>query len=70
MREAEQDFESVADLVPEGCTPFQSLRLVEYLTEDGEQEWHCSFRGDVPRSAVVGLLEMVKLDFLMADDEE
>lgn len=64
------EFDHVHDLVPGQGRPFQALRIVEYFDEDGVPRWRYDFEGSVPRTALLGLIEIVKFDLLSCPVEE
>src|SRR5689334_8429584 len=64
--EPEPDF---SDLMPEGAMPVTWFRCVQYITKEGEQLDNMDWSEDVPRSSILGLLEISKLKFYAFQQE-
>jgi hypothetical protein len=56
----EDDFSGVADLIPDGAVPIHSVRIVEFLDEEGEPQLRFKVDGDVRLATTIGVLAIVQ----------
>lgn len=52
------------DSVPAGARITADIRIVQYLTSEGETAFAVAYEMDVQRSTLVGLLEIARHDLL------
>jgi hypothetical protein len=71
MEEIEvEEFEHVKDLLPEGCLPIASIRIMAYVDPEGDNAYMMSWEGEVPISTFLGFLEMAKWERLQLQHEQ
>ncbi len=54
------DFEHIQDILPEGAIPLTSLRIVSYLSDQGQPKYRFLWEGDGPSVDIIGILEVIK----------
>lgn len=61
---AKKPFKKTDDILPEGCLPCFSIRILSYTDFDGDLGCRWRLEGDPTMGSVIGLLEMTKLNVL------
>lgn len=54
----------MADDIPADAIENAHVEVIQYLAPDGAMRYTTRYRGDVPLSMFVGLLELAKLDII------
>lgn len=62
FNQADKDF--VDSLLPEGAIPTGIVTVLTYIDTSGENSWKLWVESDVPVTAIVGALELAKLDII------
>lgn len=59
------DFEHVIDLLPASGIPLASLRILQYIGEDGNAKFRFSWEGEGASTDIIGVLEVIKSELIL-----
>lgn len=62
FNQSDKDF--VDSLLPDGAIPTGIVTVLTYIDTSGENSWKLWVESDVPVTAIVGALELAKLDII------